>query len=141
EQDELTAPLRALASAALRDEAAEVRRAAAQALGHHPDATNLRALLDARHAADSRDTHLVHVLRMSLRDQFRGGVAWPEVHEAAWNENDLHALADVATGVHDVASARFLLASLIRAEESPENILRYVHHIARYGDPQLDESL
>src|SRR5690606_10455866 len=53
----------------LRDADPFVRRAAADALARHPDPSAIRPLLDAWRATDPADTHLVHVLRMALRDQ------------------------------------------------------------------------
>ncbi len=141
EQDALPSPLWDLAVAGLKDDDPFVRRAAAQALGRHPSPENLRPLLDIRHAADPDDTHLVHVIRMALRDQLRPGDSWPNLGDTAFSEADLHAVADVALGVQDVASARFLLAYLRRFEGSTRNSQRDVYHIARFGEDTLDGDL
>ena len=59
---------------ALADPDAFVRRAAADAVGQHADASrHLRPLLAALQAADRADAQLVHTLRMAIRDQLRAG--------------------------------------------------------------------
>lgn len=128
---------RDLALAALRDDDPLVRRCAADALGRHPDPAHLRPLLDARRAADPSDTHLVHVIRMALRDQLRADSAF----RGDWSESDRRLLADVAPGVPTVDSARFLLDHLRTVEEPDPTIARYVQHIARRGDAATDAAL
>ncbi len=56
------------AVALLADEHPMVRRAAADALGRHPQADQVEALWKAWHSADPQDTHLIHVVRMALRN-------------------------------------------------------------------------
>jgi glucose/arabinose dehydrogenase len=59
-----------LALTGLADKDANVRRAAADALGLHPAPNNIAPLLKLRHGVPADDTHLLHVLRLALRDQF-----------------------------------------------------------------------
>ncbi len=130
----------------LRDVDPFVRRAAADAMGRHASAASLRALLDARQAASSDDPQLVHTIRMAIRDQFRGGVPWPSVApaggaEGAFSEADLKHVADVAPGVHDVGSARFLLSYLAAHPADAQDEPRFLHHAARYGDAATDRDL
>ncbi len=141
EKDRLEGPGRELALKGLLDSNGLVRRCAAEALGRHPATDNIRPLLDARHAADSEDTHLVHVVRMALRDQFRDGSAWPKLAGPEWSEADLRTVADVAPGVHTRESARYLLGHLRKYPEGPENLDRYVEHVARFGDAETDREL
>src|SRR5207237_565547 len=63
--------LRGLAVAGLKDSSPHVRRAAADALGQHADAANLRPLLELLHAVPAQDTHLRHTVRIALRNQLR----------------------------------------------------------------------
>src|SRR5262249_44046016 len=102
---------------ALKDGDAMVRRNAAEALGQHPSSANLRPLLDLRQAAPAEDTHLVHVVRMALRDQLRADSAWAELASGGWSERDARAIADVATGVPTAASAHYLLRHVGRVDE------------------------
>ena len=53
-----------------------MQRAAADALGRHPDPENIRPLLDLRQQVPADDTHLLHVVRMALRDQLRAAAHW-----------------------------------------------------------------
>jgi putative heme-binding domain-containing protein len=50
-------------------------------------------------------------------------------------------LADVSPGVHTEEAAAFLLKHLHRWKESNDNVVRYCHHIARYGNPEVVNSL
>lgn len=123
-----------------------VQRAAAEVLGRHPDVRNLKPLVRRRHRVDARDTHLVHVVRMAIRDQFRDGSGFAAFTTAGtehdWSDADLRTIADVMPGVHTPESARWLLSYLQKGiDETPENILRYEQTIARYGDDALTVKL
>jgi putative heme-binding domain-containing protein len=141
ERPDLGEDLRAVAVAGLGDGDPFVRRAAAEALGRHPRADLLRPLLDARHGTPPEDTHLLHVVRMALRNQLRDGANWPSADDASFSAPDLRALADVATGVPSRDAARFLLRHLAAYPEPHANVLRYEHHIARFGDADTDDAL
>ncbi len=122
-----------LVLAGLKDKDAFVQRTAAEALGQHPAAENLRPLLDLRHAVPAADTHLLHMTRMALRNQLKPKATWKEVFERKWDERDARALADVCLGVPSAEAAHFLLAHVQRYPEPREKLLRYVHHIARHA--------
>lgn len=126
---------------ALRDREALVRRVATDALARHPATENLRALLDLRHAVPAEDTHLLHVVRMALRDQLRTDAIWGHVVAADLREADRRAVADVALGVHTAQSARFLLDHIQSLDEPREMRTRCVHYIARYGEGGTAEEL
>jgi putative heme-binding domain-containing protein len=126
---------------ALRDPDAFVQRAAADALGRHPSAANMAPLLALEHSVPADDTHLLHVVRMAMRDQLRPSATWRQLPEDSWTERDVRAVADVAAGVPSPESAAFLLAHIRRTKEPENHLSRYVHHIARYGDAQSLRSL
>jgi putative heme-binding domain-containing protein len=134
ERPSLNPAQHALAVAALKDPDAFVRRDAADALGQHPGSENLRPLLALRHSVPSDDTHLLHVVRMALRDQLVPSATWAAVASSDWGEADERTLADVALGVPTAEAARFLLGQLKKRPESGETELNQVHHIARHGD-------
>lgn len=120
-------PIRGLA-----DPNALVRRCAAEALGRHPHPTNIRPILNALAAADHADTHLVHVLRMALRNQL-------EVHIGEWfagaelSESDIRLVGDVAVAVETPEAAAFLLRHIgILAEQKPQ-LTRFLRHAARFA--------
>src|SRR5690242_14445301 len=94
-----TPALRELILAGLKDKDGFVQRAAADALARHPVPENVRPLLDLRHAVPADDTHLLHAVRMALRDQLLADAAWDRLPLSSWSEADARALADVAPGV------------------------------------------
>jgi putative heme-binding domain-containing protein len=134
ERKELSPALRGLAVAGLKDADAFVQRAAADALGRHPEAANIRPLLDRRHVVPAEDTHLLHVVRMALRDQFYPPETWKHVDLISWDERDARAVADVVLGLPTAEGAQFLLDHLRRHPNDRTRLTDYVHHIARYGD-------
>jgi putative heme-binding domain-containing protein len=141
ERAKLPAKERDLVLAGLKDEDPFVRRCAAEALGRHPAPENVRPLLDLRHDVPEEDTHLLHVVRMALRDQFRPEKAWEQVPRSSWTEADARAVADVAAGTPNLGSAQFLLQHLRAVQENRDNQVRYAHHTARYGSAETDEQL
>jgi putative heme-binding domain-containing protein len=141
ERAELPHRVHELALAATRDTDPFVRRAAAEALGAHPDLANVRPLLALRQSAPAEDTHLIHVVRIALRDQLTAANVSKGLEALDLSERDLRDLADVATGVHSQESAAFLLGFLSNHAESPKNWVRYVHHIARYAAPERIDGL
>jgi putative heme-binding domain-containing protein len=141
ERGNLPPALRELILAGLKDKDGFVQRAAADALGQHPVPENIRPLLDLRHAVPADDTHLLHVVRMALRDQLLADAAWDRLPLSSWSEKDARALADVAPGVPSARSARFLLEHIIRVKEPNDRLERYVHHIARYGTGDAEVKL
>jgi putative heme-binding domain-containing protein len=110
-----------------------VVRCAADALGRHPkDPAELRALLDLRHEIPPADTHLLHVVRMALRDQIRYHM--DRHHDlGARSKADWEALADVALGIPDAGSVSLLGDYLRKFPERTEQTARQVHQIVRYA--------
>jgi putative heme-binding domain-containing protein len=99
-------------------------------------------LLAARHAAPGEDTHLVHVIRMALRNQLLPGTPWPKVGDnGGLSEADVRALADVAPGSHGPESAEFLLGYVKAYKEDDGTLSRYAHHVARYGTNEVVDGL
>jgi putative heme-binding domain-containing protein len=135
ERKTLTPEQRKLVLAALHDADAFVQRCAADVLGRHPDPDNLRPLLDLRHHVPAEDTHLLHVVRMALRDQLLHKSTWDKVRATKWSEADTLALADVCLGAPNADAADFLLDQLPQLKEGPPHILDVMRHIARYGRP------
>jgi putative heme-binding domain-containing protein len=141
ERPALTPDLHTLAVEALIDHDANVRRAAADALGRHPDPDNIRPLLDLRHAVPADDTHLLHVVRMALRDQLLPAANWAKLAPAVRSERDARAVADVSLGVPSGEAADYLMKHLRRYPESGDMLARSVHHVARYGDKAATKDL
>jgi putative heme-binding domain-containing protein len=139
ERPQLTPAQHALTVAALGDPDPLVCRTAADALGRHPSAENLTPLLDLRKSAPADDTHLIHVVRMALRDSLRPADSWKAV--ASLPDDRKAIIADVALGVPTPESADFLLAQM-KGKVPPGNAtLNVVRHVARYGAPPVTDSL
>jgi putative heme-binding domain-containing protein len=130
-----------LALQGLTDSDPFVQRTAADALGRHPAPHYVRPLLDLEHRVPADDTHLLHVVRMALRDTLQMQSDWTSYLGARWSEYDVRAIADVATGAPTPAAADFLLRYLQRWPETKANQVRYVYHIARYGQGSSGEAL
>jgi putative heme-binding domain-containing protein len=135
ERSEWAGNVRDKVLAALRDGDPHVRRAAVEALGRHPQAANVRPLLDVRHTVSIDDTHLLHTVRIALRDQLIPAATWPALAREKWDERDRRAIADVSLGVPTPESADYLLHYLRKYTEPRERLGDMVHHIARYGSP------
>jgi len=131
----------ALALAGLRDGDAFVQRAAAEAVAAHPKAANVAPLLKLLHAVPASDTHLLHMVRMALRDQLVPASTWMELAKVAWSERDAHAIADICPGLRSTESASFLLRHLELWPEAKGNVTRYAHHVARYGGANSTKSM
>ena len=110
-----------LALAGLKDADPNVKRAAADALGLHPATENLRPLLDLRHAVPAEDTHLLHVVRMALRDQLLDATVWQCIPLKDWTERDARAVADVCLGAPTPEAAAYLLKHLGQYPEAATN--------------------
>jgi putative heme-binding domain-containing protein len=131
----LSAADRALVLAGLKDSDAFVQRCAAEALGAHPQAENVAPLLELRHRVPGDDTHLLHAVRMALRDQLRHGETW-QLDLARLPDKDQRAIADVCPGVHNPQASEFLFTVLPRFDVPREVYHTYVHTIVRYIDPE-----
>lgn len=125
----------------LKDGDPFVKRAAAEALGAHPAPEHVRPLLDLYHAVPADDTHLMHVVRMALRDQLRASSVWAQLPLAEWSERDHRALADVAPGVPTAEAAEYLLHHLPAKPDSAEDQTRFVYHVARYAPERSRDEL
>ncbi|MCA9210018.1 MAG: HEAT repeat domain-containing protein, partial [Planctomycetales bacterium] len=138
ERSDWSQPLREAAFDLLRDEHPRVRRAAADALGQHPHASAVAALLAALAKAPTDDAHLRQMIRIALRNQLRDSPAFPAL-EANAASADLDALADIAVAVPNEQAAGFLVSYLKKKRESAETrpansdrTLRLLSHAARY---------
>jgi putative heme-binding domain-containing protein len=135
ERNSWTGDERKLVLAALRDDSPHVRRAAAEGLGRHSDAANVRPLLDLLHSVAADDSHLLHTVRIALRDQLLPAQTWSKLAGEKFDEKDARALADVALGVPTAEAADYLLGHLRHFDESRDHLREMVHHVARRGSP------
>jgi len=128
-----------LASDGLKDPDALVRRCAAESLGNLPHQNSVRPLLAALAKADPADTHLVYVLRKSLRDHLKVPAIFDQVlANKDWSEADQRAFADVCLAVPIPQAASFLLARLgSLSDASSPSLGDALKHAARYA-PEAD---
>ena len=125
----------------LNDADSLVRRAAADALGQHPSPANIRPLLERRKAVPADDSHLLHVVRMALRNQLLPPENWKGVPGPDWQEWDYRWTAEVAIGIPTVESARYLIGHIRRWPEPQEWLSRFIKQTARYGNQETDAAL
>jgi putative heme-binding domain-containing protein len=103
------------------------RRCAADALGRHTDSSTLKPILAALHRADAKDTHLVQVELMALRDHIKAGLL--ANRKADEFEGRERTLARAILGAPSPENAEFLLSLPLDPLQPSE-----VEFIARHGD-------
>jgi putative heme-binding domain-containing protein len=121
-----------------------VCRAAAEALGRHPSNSSVGSLLDLWNEAPKDDTHLIHVVRIALREQLASTDEYKAMRrrglpigEREWARVSM--LAEVSLGVPNSDSATFIVDYYLRHRLiSPGPVSEYMHHVARYS-PNLPE--
>lgn len=125
--------------ARLNDADPFVRRAAADALGRHPDVEQVLPLLELWATTDPADTHLIHVVRMALRDHLLvDGMYAALAPRLADRPDDVLRLAELSLGAPTAASAAFLLQTLSSHSLDRERLGKYLHHATRHlADDQL----
>jgi putative heme-binding domain-containing protein len=123
----------ALVRTKLADADPFVRRAAADALGRHPHVDNVEPLVKLWNDTPTNDTHLVHTVRMALRDQLLvPGMYGQLASLLASDPSARQKIADVSLGVRNGESAAFLLTLLPAGDIPAESLGVYLHDIARY---------
>ncbi|MEM7396803.1 MAG: hypothetical protein AAF492_31120, partial [Verrucomicrobiota bacterium] len=98
----------ALLSALMQDADARVRRAAADAMSRHVAGRNAKPLVKAWEEADLKDTHLIHTVKLALRELFRNEKAVDEIAEQSFSPGEKKKLVEIAVMVSNQASKRFL---------------------------------
>ncbi|MFO0876484.1 MAG: c-type cytochrome [Gemmataceae bacterium] len=123
-----------LAQAGLTDASPHVQRAAAEAVGLRRRPAHLRPLVELRLRVPAKDTHLLHTVRIALRNLLRNPATWAVVSAGNWSAPQADALADVVPGVHSPESAAFLLRHVQARAGSLPRQGEFVQYIARFGD-------
>jgi putative heme-binding domain-containing protein len=133
DRPKLTAEQRQLTLARLEDADGFVKRAAAETLETHPDAQNIQPLLKILYSrANADDDHLLHMVRMALRNQMAKGDSWNSLPFTA-SDRDQRAIDDVCTGIPAPEAAKYLAGKLPLHKDDADGLRRFAHHIARYG--------
>lgn len=142
ERANLTDPQRRSTIAGLADPNAFVRRAAADALGQHPTQGDIAALLSAWERTPAEDTHLIHVLRLTLQRQLQTSSRAADFAANAFSFRQLSAeqkqrllqIASISEGdfaaeiVFDLADPRNVDAELL---------VRAANQITRTASPEV----
>ena len=137
EMTDWTPEQRGLVLHALNDGDALVVRCAADAAGRHPDLENMRPLLDARLRTPTNDTHLIYVLRMSVRNHLVVPGIIDHLPLAQWNKRDEKFVANACLGAPNEPSAVFLMKHLEQYEENHDSTKDYLSHVVRFA-PQSE---
>jgi putative heme-binding domain-containing protein len=128
-----------IATLGLSDSDALVQRCAAEAVAHFPVKAGThfaRLLLDLRPRVATNDTHLLYVVRKSLRDQLGVTGVFDNLLAEKLSEQDMHSIADVSLGVTNAAAATFLLRQLpelSKAKNPSPSVTDILKHAARYA--------
>lgn len=125
--------LAGLVRSKLNDGDAFVRRAAADALGRHPESESVEPLLKLWATTPAEDSHLIHVVRMALRDQLQTANMYAKTAPlAAANADYAARLADVSLGVHSPDAAEFLFAWLPKGPQTSDRLPEFARETARW---------
>jgi putative heme-binding domain-containing protein len=126
-------------TAGLKDPSPFVRRAVAEAMGRHPGPNNIGPLVGAISEVPPGDDNLKHALRISLRDQLLPLKSWWLALSDAVGFRRV--IADISPGVPNSSAAFFLTKYLANVPDTPANKVRYIRHIARYGQDADQQEL
>jgi len=124
-------PLGDLMRSKLSDSDPYVRRAAADALGRHPEPKSVAPLLALWNTTPAEDTHLVHVVRMALRDHVAAPGMIAALGDLAQQPEAARRLVEVSLGAATPEAADYVLAALESKLIAPDDCEPYVAHVAR----------
>jgi putative heme-binding domain-containing protein len=129
----LDAGASAAAVRGLNDTNPYVQRSAAEALGLHPAFSNVHPLLKLRLSVPSEDAQLLHVTKISLRNQFNVPENLSQLAGDSLSEGESKAVAEVLPAIKSAEAAKFLLQHLRAFSENQAKTAEYLGHIARYA--------
>lgn len=132
EVSEWSPDLRGLALRCLQDDDAFVRRAAADALGQHPQPDQLRPLLAALSRVAAADNHLRHVIRMALRNHLRDPGSFAALTHSPFSGSDTREIAEICLAVPEVAAAEYLIHYVRDNSVDDSQAAAYLGHAARH---------
>jgi len=130
----LSPELREVAIAGLSDVDAHVQRAAADAIGRHGAAENINPLMKLRTSASAEDTHLVHTVRMALRNQLLVPGVLAKLPLPGWTPQDMRGIAEMALAVATPEAGAFLAAYIKDVKpggDDRDQIAAYLPHAIR----------
>lgn len=109
-----------------------VQREAAETLGlqSHYHEEILQALLNARQAASKEDTHLIHTIRIALRNML---ARIPQESIAGLSPPDTQQLRDITLGIASATGGKLALQCLQQASDWSNLLPPLAAHAARYA--------
>jgi len=81
---------------------------------------------------DKADNHLLHTVRMALRNQLKAEGAFASLGKDELNERDSRSIADVSIAIPSADAGAFLLNHLQRFGEPPATAATYLRHVAKH---------
>jgi len=134
-----TPAISAAVTAKLRDAEAQVRLAAADALGVHTEVDAAAELLDAIAACDPADSILIHTLRIALRNQCRHADRLSRLASQVHDDPRRAWLASICPALPGPVSAAILLDHLSTHPVPQAQLLEWARHVAANASAeQLD---
>jgi putative heme-binding domain-containing protein len=133
ESRELSSEQRRLLIDAMRDENPLVRRNAAEALGLHPAAEDLRPLLDLIDGTDKADTHLIYVGRIALRGHLEAPGLLAGLAKSNLSDADKATIDGVLPAVNSAQAAAFIIDQLRAGTLAGGPTDELLKHAARWG--------
>jgi len=120
----------------LKDADPYVKRASAEALGLHPAKENIKPLIELWSSTAKDDTHLIHMARMTLRDQLVAKGTFAQLPALLGEDKaSLGRIANVCVGVKTEESGVFALNWLRSESLDGGQIAAFIKHVLRYGPP------
>ncbi|MDQ3330586.1 MAG: HEAT repeat domain-containing protein [Planctomycetota bacterium] len=126
----------------LGDDDAFVRRAAVEALGRHGDLKSVGTLIDLLEKTPTDDTHLVHTLRIAIRNRMSDARDLATLPIEQNSPFELRTIAGVAPAVKTTAASTLLIHILrldLDGQADPVSDAEWptaFAHVCRYGEPQ-----
>ena len=120
----------------LADKDATVQRVAADALGRHPREDHLKPLLKLYHEVPPKDTHLKHVVKISLRNHLRESDILQKFDHVRLSEADRQVMITLLIAVPTKEAANKLVDLLAHTEPAETEFLVGLKHVARYSSDE-----
>jgi putative heme-binding domain-containing protein len=117
----------------LSDPDALVRRCAAETLGVWASLENIDPLLSALDKTAPADTHLVYVLRKSIRDQLNDDGIFAQLDSLDLDKNAMSQIARIAVAVKSEPAGEFLIKHRKLYEDDPVFSSAAFQHAARHA--------
>jgi len=123
-----------LVRGSLKDGDPYARRAAAEALGLHPSRDNIKPLIELWAEAAKDDTHLIHMARMTLRDQLVPAGIFPALRDLVGDDKAaLAKVANVCVAVKTEESGAWAMEWMKSQPLDGGSVAGFLKHVIRYG--------